>query len=138
MKTSIYQYTKDKLLTHGIHNTADGKLCLNDKKLFLKFVNLERAVRLNDFDNVQNAVQNIRKYAENIGRPHLVYFAYMYLKFLFGSKQHIDQHLANGCFRRTVDYQKEVTPTEILISEWASLWYERFAPSYVRVLYVNK
>ncbi|HUS53225.1 MAG TPA: hypothetical protein VMY41_04370 [Thermohalobaculum sp.] len=140
MKRSIYQSTKDKLLTHGVCKTADGRLTLSDRTLFLKFVRLERAVKLEDFESVQTAVQNIKNYAESIEKRHLVLFVYMYLRFSDGSPKvtHADEPLEGGGLRRVLDYRREVTPNARLIADWAGVWYKRNSPAFFRALYADK
>jgi hypothetical protein len=139
MTCSIYQFTKDKLLAHGVNNTDDGSLTLTDKALFLKFVKLERTVRLGDFDCVQAVVQNIKDYTEDIEKRHLVAFAYMYLYFSEGTPKltHTDEQLQGGAVRKSMEHTRDVTPNERLIADWARIWYHRYSPVFLSVIYAT-
>lgn len=77
--SSIYSFVRHKLLRHGAKYTGDGELTISDKKLFLAFVRLERAVRLQDFESVRSAVAAIEARALDLQKRHLAIFAYMYL-----------------------------------------------------------
>lgn len=137
MSSSIYEYTKQKLMTHGVCKTANGRLTLTDKALFLKFVRLERAMRLDDFESVRRSVQGIRCYLDRIGKRSVLVFAYMYVRFSVGSplKGHLDISLEKGRVRKTLDYSRKVTRSERLIADWASDWYDRNSGFFFRALY---
>ena len=136
----IYCHVKAKLLTHGVENTRDGRLTISDRRLFLCFVRIERAVRLDDFETVRRSIQHLEGYASRIGKRHLVLFAYMYLAFSDGSPWKIqrDQQLKDGVVRKTFDYRREVSPNERLIADWAKLWYLSNARRFFRALYANE
>ena len=137
MASSIYHFVKQKLLSHGVRNTADGTLAITDRRLFLDFVRLERAVRLDDFATVQSAVAMLEERCLSMGKRHISLFAYMYLKFSDTSPKftHLDFDLEEGGVRRTVDYRRRTSSTERLIYEWADAWCDRYSKSFFRALY---
>ncbi|TIS98970.1 hypothetical protein [Mesorhizobium sp.] len=137
MASSIYRFVKQKLLSHGVRNTADGNLAITDRRLFLDFVCLERAVRLQDFATVQSAVVAIENRCLSMGKRHIVVFAYMYLRFSDATPKltHLDIEPEEGGVRRTVDYRRRVSSTERLVGEWATVWYDRYSKSFFRALY---
>lgn len=137
MSNSIYKFVKSKLLSHGVRNTSDGHTIITDRALFLDFVRLERAVRLQEFSAVQSAVRLIEIRTSAMCKRHLLLFAYMYLKFSDGTPYvtHRDIVLAGGEIRRTVEYRRKVSQTERLICEWANDWCDRYSESYFRALY---
>lgn len=71
-----------------------------------------------------------------MGKRHLLLFAYMYARFSDASPNytHMDIPLDGGGIRRTLDYRREVSPTDRLIGDWASVWYERYSESFFRAL----
>lgn len=137
MSNSIYKFVKSKLLGHGVRNTSDGQIIITDRALFLDFVRLERAVRLQDLNAVQSAVRLIEIRTSAMSKRHLLLFAYMYLRFSDGNPYvtHPDIVLAGGEIRRTVDYRRKVSQAERLICEWADDWCNRYSESYFRALY---
>lgn len=133
MASSIYRFVKQKLLSHGVRNTADGNLAITDRRLFLDFVCLERAVRLQDFATVQSAVVAIENRCLSMGKRHIVVFAYKYLRFSDATPKltHLDIELEEGGVRRTVDYRRRMSSTERLVGEWATVWYDRYSKSFL-------
>ncbi|MCI5084439.1 MAG: hypothetical protein MRY67_00860, partial [Rhodovulum sp.] len=73
-EASIYQFVKDKLITHGVDRTSDGRLTLTDQKLFSLFVDLERAARESSFDAVQSASFRIEEYLSSLEKRQLIAF----------------------------------------------------------------
>ncbi|MER8365727.1 hypothetical protein [Mesorhizobium sp. M1378] len=135
---SIYRFVTQKLLSHRVRDTADGNLAITDRRLFLDFVRLERAVRLEDFAIVQSAVVAIENRCLSMGKRHIAVFAYMYLRFSDAAPKftHLDIELEEeGGIRRTVDYRRRVSSTERLVGEWAAAWYDRYSKSFFRALY---
>lgn len=137
MPNSIYAVVKRNLKSLRVQNFSDGRLTIEDKRLFLDFVRLERAIRLSDFDAVQSAVEAIRDRTTLMGKRHVLVFAYMYARFSDATPKytHSDIPLDGGGIRRTLDYRREVSPTDRLIGDWASVWYERYSQSFFRALY---
>lgn len=105
MSFSINGFVKQKMLAHGVRNTSDGMLTITGSRLFLDFVRLERAVRLQDFAAVQSSVGAIERRTLSMGKRHLALFAYMYLYFSDATPKytHSDAALEGGGVRRTVD-----------------------------------
>lgn len=136
-KASIYQFVKDKLLTHGIEKTEDGALILHDQKLFSLFVELERAVRKGSFDAVQTAALGVETYLISIEKRRLMAFAYMYLRFsdLAPKITKADEHLPDGCVRKSSDYRRQVSKEEMLIGLWATVKFEQEGEKFLRVVY---
>ncbi|TJV42804.1 MAG: hypothetical protein E5Y02_13005 [Mesorhizobium sp.] len=137
MTASIYYIVKRKLISHGVKNFTDGKLTIVNKRLFLDFVQLERAIRKSDFDAVHSAVEAIDHRALSMGKRHLVLFAYMYARFSDGTPEltHSDVPLEGGGVRRTLDYRCTVSPTDRLIGDWAAVWYDQYSSSFFRALH---
>ena len=140
MPGSIYEFVKKKLISHGVNRTPDGLVTLENKLLFLGFVQLERAVRTADFDAVLSAVKRIDERASSLGKRHLIVFAYMYLFFSDGTPKttHADITKDDGGVLRTVEYRRAVTPEERLIADWGHLWLERCGKSLLRAVYASK
>lgn len=136
-RVSIYRFVEKKLWTHGVRNSADGRLTISDKDLFLLFVRLERALRLEDFEAVQAAVAAIENRASSLGKRHIVLFAYLYLKFsdLTPRETYLDIALEGEGVRRTVDYRRQVSRAERLIGDWATDAYSRLHRSFNRALH---
>jgi len=140
MLGSIYQFVKKRLISHGVERTPDGLITLENKLLFLAFVQLERAVRIADFDAVQSAVKRIDDRAESLGKRHLIVFAYMYLRFADGTPKvtHADVIKEDGRVLRSVEYRRPVTPAERLIADWGRLRDERYGKYLLRAVYASK
>ncbi|TBF89117.1 hypothetical protein [Rhizobium leguminosarum] len=139
MQGSIYEFVKKKLISHGVSQTPDGLVTLENKLLFLDFVQLERAVRNANFDAVQSAVKRIDERVRSLGKRHLIVFAYLYLFFSDGTPErtHTDTK-DDGVVLRSVEYRRAVTPEERLIADWGSLWFERCGKSLLRAVYASK
>lgn len=136
---SIYQFVKNKLAIHGVEKTKDGLLILNDQKLFALFVKLERAARSGSFDAVQTAVLEIESYLISIEKRQLMAFAYMYLKFSdFTPKlTRADEHLPDGCVRKSKDFLRQVTDEEMLIGLWATIKFDQEGEKFLRIVYAS-
>ena len=136
-QVSIYQFTKDKLLAHGVEKTEDGLLTLNDQKLFSLFVDLERAARESSFDEVQTATIAIESYLVSVGKLQLMAFAYMYLRFsdFTPSRTISDEHLDDGGVRKSKEFLRQVSNEEMLIGLWATVKYEAEGKKFLRVVY---
>lgn len=137
---SIYETTKQKLITHGVQRTDDGSLTLRDKKLFLLFVALERARQLKDFDAILRAVARIDDYLRQIGKRHLLLFAYMYIRFSeFTPKRHeMESVQESGEIRHIKSYAKKLSQEEIAIGEWALAMYDRYEQTFFRAIYSTR
>lgn len=124
---SIYQFVKEKLVTHGVENTEDGALTLQDRYLFSLFVDLERAVRNSSFDATQSAVQKIENYLVSIEKRQIMAFAYLYLKFSEFTPALIeaDEYLQNGRVRKTKEFLRQISDEEMLIGLWATVKYDQ-------------
>ena len=137
MSLSIYQFTYRKLFPSGVSNDSDYQIIFRDKYLFLLFVKLERARRLQCFDAVHTAVTNIENYLKKIGKRHLVIFAYRYLYFFSNGTPNVterDEVLKNGDIRKCKIYKKPTTEEEIMIATWAALKYHKYGPYFYRLL----
>ncbi|MCA1444622.1 hypothetical protein I6F07_31465 [Ensifer sp. IC4062] len=138
MQGSIYEFVKQKLITHGVDRTPDGLVTIENKHLFLGFVRLERAVRTADFDAMQYAVNAIDKRARLLGKRHIIVFAYMYLYFFDGTPKRTFAEITkdDGSVLRSVEYRRAVTPDERLIADWVAyvlsgmeiVFFEQFTP----------
>lgn len=140
MQCSIYEFVRQKLITHGVDRTPDGLLTIENHYLFLGFVKLERAVKIADFDAVQSRVNKIDERARSLGKRHLVVFAYMYLYFSDATprKTHAETKTNDGAILRSAEYPRAVTPEERLIADWGRIWFERCGASLLRVVYASK
>ena len=140
MQGSIYEFVRTKLISHGVDRTPDGLITLEDKQLFLSYVQLERAVRIADFNAVQSAVRRIDERIRSLGKRHLIVFAYLYLFISDGTPKmsHADITKDDGSVLRSVEYRRAVTPEERLIADWGRLWFERFGNSLLRAVYASK
>lgn len=140
MPGSIYEFVKKKLISHGVDRTPDGLVTIENKSLFLAFVQLERAVRIADFDTVRSAVKGIDERVGALGKRHLIVFAYMYLYFSDGTPKttHADGSNDDGGVLRLVEYRRAVTPEERLIADWGGLWFLRCGKSLLRAVYASR
>lgn len=140
MRGSIYEFVKQKLISHGVDRTQDGLVTIENKYLFLGFVHLERAVRIADFDAVQCRVKIIDERACSLGKRHLIVFAYMYLYFSDGTpkKTHAEITTDDGTVLRSAEYRRAVTLEERLIADWGRLLFERCGDSLLRAVYASK
>ncbi len=136
---SIYQFVKDKLATLGVEKTEDGLLTLSDQRLFLLFVELERAARQGSFDAVQVAALKIENYLISIEKRQLMAFAYMYLRFseFTPKRTRADEHLPDGCVRKSKDFPRQVSDEEMLIGLWARVKFDQAGEKFLRVVYAT-
>jgi hypothetical protein len=117
---TIYRFTKQKLITHGVENSVHGRTILNDKALFLLFVKLERARRLADFCVVELAVADIDSYLKRIGKRQLLIYAFMYIRFTDITPHNTSIIRLDGEGGRLIkDYRRSLSQEEIAIGEWA-------------------
>lgn len=128
---SIYAYTRAKLLTHGVAKTRDGRLTLDDKRLFLLFVKLERARRLADFDLVQARVRAIENYFRVMGKRAATVYAYMYVYFDGMRAETRFEPRDDGKVTVHKTYRWMPSQDEIAIEEWAAIWYWRFGSRFL-------
>ncbi|WFU06281.1 hypothetical protein QA648_24520 (plasmid) [Rhizobium sp. CB3171] len=133
---SIYEFTRKKLKTHGVQNSHDGRIIFSDKRLFLMFVRLERARRFEDIVIVQKAVNEIASYCKSIGKPHLIIFSFMYLRFsdLTPHITHRGEVLSDGDIRYVKDYTRRLSQEEVAIGEWALSMFEKYERFFLRVI----
>lgn len=135
MPVSIYEHVRRKLVSHGVNSSKVGRLTLTDRRLFLDFVRLERAIRSADFDAAQGAVAAIERRANAMGKRQLLLFAYMYARFSPGTpKSTADFKLDGDGVRIVLEYRQAVSPSERLISDWATIWYDRNSLGFSRAL----
>ena len=135
----IYQFVRDKLVTHGVEGTKDGLLTLTDQKLFSLFVDLERAARESSFDAIQSAAVGIESYLISIGKRQLMAFTYMYLRFSdFTPKlTEPDELLPDGRVRQSRVYLSQVSDEEMLIGLWAKVKFDQEGEAFIRVIYAS-
>jgi len=138
--SSIYQLVKNKLGTHGVENSKDGLLTLNDQKLFSLFVDLERAKRISSFSGVQSASHDIEKYLISIDKRELMAFTYMYLYFsdFTPARTEVDEYLEDGWIKKSKVFRNNVSDEEMLIGLWATVQYELVGQAFLRIIYANK
>ncbi|HYD18475.1 MAG TPA: hypothetical protein VEF76_08360 [Patescibacteria group bacterium] len=105
---------------------------MSDKKLFLKFIQLERSVRIDDFETVRKSVEEIAVYTKKIDRPQLIVFAYMYLWLDNRYPQITSKYLANGGYLS--EFSRKPTADEDLIHTWAGAWYTRLGHIFLRIV----
>lgn len=135
-EVSIYQFVKDKLITHGVDRTPDGRLTLTDQKLFSLFVDLERATRESNFDAVLSASFRIEEYLSSLGKRQMMVFVYVYLRFSdFTPKTLLDEPLEDGGVRKCKEYRRQVSDEEVLIGLWAKVKYDQVGERLLRVVY---
>lgn len=138
MTASIYEFVREKLATHGVNRTSDGRMVIENKLLFLSFVRLERAVRVSDFSAVQNAVDDIKQCVAALGKSHLIVFAYMYLYFSDGTAQEIKRaDEENGNMILTYKYRRSVTKEDRLIADWGGMLYDKFGEDLLGLVYAS-
>ena len=103
----------------------------------LKFVGLERVFRASDFFAVQDVVEEIRTYTSKMGKPYLLVFAYMYLRFSDATPcyTHLPETTDTEKVRRTFDYLGAITSEKRLIGDWARILYDRYSPSFFKALH---
>ena len=137
MAVNLYAHVKAKLIGHGVQNSGHGRLVLSDKRLFLLFVGLERAVRARSFDAVRARVDDIEHHATSLRCRHVVVFAYMYLSLspLAPRRTYPDVAGPDGRIRKCFDYDRTVSDEERLIGDWARIWCHRYAKHCFRALY---
>jgi hypothetical protein len=107
--------------------------------LFSLFVELERAARQGSFDAVQTAALKIENYLVSIEKRQLMAFAYMYLRFSEFTPKRIraDEHLPDGCVRKSKDFPRQVSDEEMLIGLWARVKYDQEGEKILRVVYAT-
>jgi hypothetical protein len=134
MDISIYKFTKQRLL---LKNTKGGKFIPSDKKLLLLFVKLERALRDNSFDAVQNAVYSIENYLITLNKRHLVIIAYSWVFFTDRTPNvtERDEILNNGDIRKSYVYKRLVNNEEIAISAWARIKYFQNSKYFLKIMH---
>jgi hypothetical protein len=133
---TIYQFVKEKLVTHGVMNTEAGLITLDDKALFKMFVNLERSKRVPSFDKILAVASEIDNYLISIGKRQIMAFVYMYLHFsdLSISQWDLDEVLPDGRVRKSGVYQRDVSDEERLIGLWGTVKYHQVGEKYLDVV----
>ncbi|WP_133486344.1 hypothetical protein [Aliiroseovarius marinus] len=134
---NIYEFVVEKLKTHGVEKSSRGKRVLQDQKLLLMFIDLERAVRNRSFDAVLAAANSIEDYLEAIDERPLLVFVYMYLWLsdLTPKMTEVDKELSDGRVRKTYIFAKQITDEERLIGLWAKVKYEEVGNSLLGALH---
>lgn len=137
---SIYKFVRNKLVTHGVQKTEDGLLTLNDKNLFILFVNLERTKRDANFDGVQSAANAIEKHLVSINKKQLMAFVYLYLRFsdFTPKRTELDEYLADGSVRKSNIFERAVSDEEMLIGLWATVKYDQQGETFLRAVYADQ
>ncbi len=119
---NIYRYTIDKL--KDAHRVTPQ--VLEDPRLLLLFVQLERAGRRRDFSPVELAIARMREYLRCQNREHLIVYGFLYVWFFDNTRmKHTVDTSEAGKHSLVWEYSSPVTREEHLISEWAALMYER-------------
>lgn len=100
------------------------------------FVRLERARTFGDIFIIQKVADEIASYCRVIGKPHLMIFAFMYLRFsdLTPHVTHNGELLADGDIRYVKDYKRRLSQEEIAIGEWALSMYEKYERYFLRIV----
>jgi len=124
---SIYQFVKNKLLTHGVDRTRTGQLTLDDQSLFNLFVHLERTSRISSFESVQSAADKIEKYLITINKRQLMGFVYLYLK----------QNRFTPKITERDEFLDDVSDEERLIGLWAKVKYDQVGQTMLRTVYAE-
>lgn len=139
IKASIYQFVKDKLITHGVENTKGGLLILSDQKLLLLFVKLERAVRDSSFDASVSAALEIENYLISIEKQQLMAFTYLYLMFsdITSKLTELDKQLPEVTIQESKVVLRNVTNEETLIRLWGQVKYEQIGERLLEVVYAD-
>lgn len=134
---SIYQFVKDKLITHGATKTEDGLITVNNKVLFKMFVRLERSKSEPDFDKVLAVASEIDSYLISIGKRQVMAFVYMYLHFsdLTVNRWEIDEVLPDGRIRKSGVFVRDISDEERLIGLWATVKYHQIGEKYLQLVY---
>ncbi|MFT5271524.1 MAG: hypothetical protein ACI85V_001542 [bacterium] len=134
---SIYQFVKDKLVTHGVMKTEDGLITVNNKVLFKMFVRLERSKREANFDSVLAVSAEIENYLISIGKRQVMAFVYMYLHFsdLTVNRWDLDEVLPDGRVRKSGVFVRDVSDQERLIGLWATVKYHQTGEKYRQLVY---
>lgn len=130
---SIYEFVVEKLKTHGVERSKRGSRVLQDQKLLLMFVDLERAVRNRSFDAVLAAASSIEEFLEAMDERPLLAFVYMYLGFsdLTPKMTEADRELSDGRIQKTYIFAKQITDEERLIGLWAKVKYEEVGNAFL-------
>ncbi len=133
----IYQFVKDKLVTHGVMNTNDGMTTVDDKVLFKMFVELERSKNIPSFDKVLAVACQIENYLISIGKRQVMAFVYMYLHFsdLTIKRRDLDEVLSDGRVRKSGVFVRDVSDEERLIGLWGTVKYHQIGEKYLKVVY---
>lgn len=125
---SIHEHTIDRLKQIKVQPEV-----LADKKLVLLFVELERADRSVDFEQVESAISRMRRYLKRHNKDHLLIHGYQYVGFFLDgtrSKFASDKNGSGWC-KLTFQYSRQVSREEHIIRQWAFLMYQRHAKFYV-------
>lgn len=118
---SIYQFTKEKLLSHGVGSLEHDNLIFSDKNLFRLFVEMERGRRSQDFDYVYQSVEQISKYLKKIDKLSLLLYAYRYLAFFDDTRVKWDVSERDGGRSTRIWFSREMTREEVAIISWAQM-----------------
>ena len=119
---TVYETTRKKLCRLGVGSHPYDEVILKDQRLFLLFVDLERAWCLLDFDQVYRGVENIAEYLNGIGRRGLVEVAYRYLGFSGGVRCRWSAGIEGGT---TIQFSEDLSQEEVVIRLWAHMQRER-------------
>lgn len=139
MSVSIYAFVREKLVSHGAKKSPDGQITIANKRAFLHFVRLERAVRNSDFDAAQSALHATEAYLNLLGKRHLIVFAYLYLKFTAGGPKRTQEiKLEGGSILRSVEYRYAATSEQRIIAELGALYFERSGKAMLRIVYASR
>ncbi|GEM_PF-5297149 len=133
---SIYVTTRNNLIKNGVEQTKAGRTILLDRKLFLYFVNIERALRPADFELIQKCIVEMQIYLNVINKPQLIMFAYRYIIHHGIHHKGVEQkELENGWFSYGMVYSHKPTKDERAIYTWITYLYDRYHRHYERSIY---
>jgi hypothetical protein len=112
-------------------------MILSERGLFLLFVKLERARRNADICMIQSCIEKIADYTKSIGKPYLLIFAFMYIRFSDYTPRvtHSGERLDSGDVRYMKDYKRPVSQSEMAIGEWATSMYDKYERHFFRAVY---
>lgn len=134
-RQSIYVVTRAKLELHGAGRNATSRTILQDKKLFLLFVKLERATQTQDIELIQKSIEYIAIYLNSINKYYLIIFAYMYLYFSdYSTINPLPEPLDNGWTRYKTDHSRQLSDEERTIHDWAGHMFHRYSNHFYRAL----
>ncbi|MDC0657867.1 hypothetical protein N6L27_07675 [Leisingera sp. SS27] len=132
---SIYEFTREKLKRHSAAKTVEGQKILQDKRLFLSFVRLERSRAASDFDRVTRDACNCRDKLRDAGIEQAYGFVLLYLRFSYAGVHRHAPVRQDRKITYSATYQRHITPEQILIQNWAELQDKKFGETMRRAMH---